>query len=85
MCSSEQIDEFAPMDAETPLPDGAPLAAPDEVRIRIPLSLGPPREDLDGSGEACRVYDVVFHPATVENARQDREFRDFTPHRILGP
>jgi hypothetical protein len=78
MCSSEQIDEFAPMDAETPLPDGAPLAAPDEVRIRIPLSLGPPREDLDGSGEACRVYDVVFHPATVENARQDREFRDFT-------
>merc|ERR1719272_989241 len=45
--------------------------------MRIPLSLGPPREDLDKDGEVCCVYDVVFHSETLETALNDKEFRGF--------
>jgi len=62
----------------SPSPSPSPLAgAPDECQMRIPLSLGPPREDLDKDGEVCCVYDVVFHSETLEAALNDKEFRGF--------
>ena len=54
--------------------------------MRIPMSLGPPREDLDKNGDVCTVYDVVFHPDAVDGALGEAEFRDFmmqlTVHQV---
>lgn len=49
--------------------------------MRIPMSLGPPREDLDKNGEVCTVYDVVFHPDAVEGSLKEAEFRSFVMQR----
>ena len=57
--------------------------------MRIPLSLGPPREDLDKEGEVCCVYDVVFHSETIEAALNDKDFRGFVlqlaAHQVRPP
>ena len=57
--------------------------------MRIPLSLGPPREDLDKEGEVCCVYDVVFHSETIEAALNDKDFRGFVlqlaAHQVWPP
>lgn len=65
ICQHEAVDTPQPMEAGE---DGS-------VPLRIPLSLGPPREDLDKDGELCTVYDVVFHPDTVTNSLADTDFR----------
>ena len=54
-----------------------------EYQMRIPLSLGPPREDLDKNGEVCTVYDVVFHPDAVEGALKEAEFRGFVMNLVV--
>jgi uncharacterized membrane protein YgcG len=46
-------------------------------RVRIPLSLGPARNDLDKSGEPCVVYDVVFNTEVMEQAQHAKEFKEF--------
>jgi len=78
VCHSDHVDPPAPMEEAA--------TAADEVQYRIPLSLGPPREDLDKDGAVCTVYDVVFHPEAVENSLKTQEFRDFvmslTLHQI---
>lgn len=33
-----------------------------EMGVRVPLSLGDPREDHDRQGNSCRVYDVIWNP-----------------------
>ncbi|KAG8462506.1 hypothetical protein KFE25_010331 [Diacronema lutheri] len=77
LCTSDLIDPCSEMDPEGPQPAGAPPPTADEYRIRIPVSVGPPREDLDKSNEACTVYDVVFNPTTVDSAQTDKGFRAF--------
>ena len=74
VCSSDHVDKPAPVDASTDS---------EEVQMRIPLSLGPPREDLDKSGEVCTVYDVVVHPDAVEAALKEDEFRSFVMQLIV--
>jgi len=39
-----------------------------EEQTRLPMSLGAPFEDVDAKGEACLVFDVLFHPVTLEDA-----------------
>ena len=39
---------------------------PQAVRVRIPLSLGARRNDLDKGGDPCAVYDVVFNTEVIE-------------------
>ena len=77
VCSSDHVDKPAPVDSDTNA---------EEVQMRIPMSLGPPREDLDKNGEVCTVYDVVFHPDAVEGALGEAEFRSFvmqlTVHQV---
>ena len=68
ICHSEHVDKPAPVEAD---PDS------EEVQMRIPLSLGPPREDLDKTGEVCTVYDVVFNPEAVDMALKEQEMREF--------
>ncbi len=75
LCQSDHIDKPSPV-------EGASTNA-DEVQMRIPLSLGPPREDLDKEGDVCTVYDVVFHPETIEGALGDADFRDFVMQLTL--
>ena len=68
VCQSDHVDKPAPV-------EGAENA--EEVQMRIPMSLGPPREDLDKTGEVCTVYDVVFNPEAVELALREEEMRQF--------
>ncbi|KAJ1635308.1 pre-RNA processing PIH1/Nop17-domain-containing protein [Pavlovales sp. CCMP2436] len=84
LCTSEHIDPCSAMGPEDASPEGAPPQSADETRIRIPLSLGQPREDLDKSSEACTVYDVVFHPETLDTSKNDRAFRDFMMNVVLA-
>jgi hypothetical protein len=79
ICHSEHVD---PPGAVEP----APGSSDDELPLRIPLSLGPPREDLDKDGGVCTCYDVVFHPTTVASSLSDADFRNLmlqlTLHQI---
>eukprot|EP00960_Hanusia_phi_P050672 760348-Hanusia_phi.AAC.10 len=43
---------------------------PTVERIRIPLSLGPARNDLDKAGEPCIVYDCVFNNEVLPRIRR---------------
>ena len=75
ICQADEVDPPEQMEG-----------ADDELPLRIPLSLGPPREDLDREGNVCGVYDVVFHPKTVASALDDPDFRQLmlqlTLHQI---
>jgi len=79
VCQSEHVDP--PGEVEP-----APGSSGDELPLRIPLALGPPREDLDKDGSVCTVYDVVFHPSTVQSSLADEAFRNLmlqlTLHQI---
>eukprot|EP01136_Pigoraptor_vietnamica_P027112 Opistho-1_new@7222 len=46
------------------------------IRWTLPHSLVPARDDKDKAGEACVVYDVVFHPDTVKLGAADPRFKD---------
>jgi hypothetical protein len=46
--------------------------------LRIPLSLGDPREESDKKGEPAQVYDVIWAPQTVEKCKIDPAFRQIT-------
>jgi len=48
-----------------------------EEQTRLPMSLGAPFEDVDAKGEACLVFDVLFHPVTLEDATDDFMFLKF--------
>jgi len=41
----------------------------------IPYSLSQPREDVDRSGKACTVFDVIFHPDTLYLAEKDQRIK----------
>ena len=74
VCQSEHVDKPAPVEASQ---------ESEEIQMRIPMSLGPPREDLDKGGDVCRVYDVVFHPDAVTGALAEEEFRSFMMQLIV--
>ncbi len=69
VCSSDHVDK--------PAHDERAASNNDEFAVRVPMSLGPMREDLDKDGTVCAVYDAVFHSETVTHARDDAEFRAF--------
>ena len=80
VCSSDHVDAPAPVENAQ---GGAQTSDEGEYQMRIPLSLGPPREDLDKNGEVCTVYDVVFHPDAVEGALKEAEFRGFVMNLVV--
>ena len=57
---------------------------PSVERVRIPLSLGPARNDLDKGGDACVVYDVVFNTEVMDQAINSSEFKEFLIGLGLG-
>ena len=76
VCQSEHVDK----PGQVEMPEGATA---EEVQMRIPLSLGQPREDLDKNGSVCTVYDVVFHPEAVQSSLKEAEFRNFVMQLTL--
>ena len=80
VCSSDHVDAPAPVENAQ---GSAQTSDEGEYQMRIPLSLGPPREDLDKNGEVCTVYDVVFHPDAVEGALKEAEFRGFVMNLVV--
>lgn len=40
------------------------------------MSLGPSREEVDKSGSPCTVFDIVFHPNALAEAKRNRPYRD---------
>lgn len=68
VCRSPKVRSFG----REPDPNDASVE-----RVRIPLSLGPARNDLDKSGEPCIVYDVVFNTEVMDQALHAKEFKDF--------
>ena len=66
VCQSDHVDKPAPV-------EGADDS--EEVQMRIPMSLGPPREDLDKSGSVHSGHDDGFNPEAVEMALREEEMR----------
>ncbi|KAL1452206.1 hypothetical protein WDU94_006503 [Cyamophila willieti] len=42
---------------------------------QVPYVLAPPRLDYDKKQEKCNVYDVVFHPDTIELGKKTKDFK----------
>ncbi|KAJ1530986.1 hypothetical protein ONE63_005821 [Megalurothrips usitatus] len=49
----------------------------------LPFSLAPPREDYDKLRNHCTVFDVVFHPETIQLAEKNGEFRKMVINTAL--
>eukprot|EP00658_Telonema_sp_P-2_P078186 TRINITY_DN7264_c0_g1_i10.p1 TRINITY_DN7264_c0_g1~~TRINITY_DN7264_c0_g1_i10.p1 ORF type:complete len:323 (+),score=79.57 TRINITY_DN7264_c0_g1_i10:223-1191(+) len=54
-----------------------------EEQTRLPMSLGPSMDDVDGKGEACLVFDVLFNPVTMKDAEVDMQFLNFIVQMIM--
>uniref|UniRef100_A0A7S3Z0Q4 PIH1 N-terminal domain-containing protein n=1 Tax=Lotharella globosa TaxID=91324 RepID=A0A7S3Z0Q4_9EUKA len=57
----------------------APCETPDhtgQMRVRLPLSCGPLREEKDGAGNQCVAFDVVFHPEVITRCQKETAFKE---------
>jgi len=70
ICSSTQVPKPPEISAEMLQDDSG-------CRVRIPLSLGEPREDQDKEGKPCTVYDAIMHTDVVERATTEKEMKEF--------
>ena len=52
-------------------------AGEDGPRMRIPISLGAPRQDTDKEGKPCTIYDACFHPEVIARAKIEPEMKEF--------
>ena len=51
----------------------------------IPHAESPqPRKDVDRNGKACTVYDVIFHPQTLELAEKNLRFKSLLSDTALN-
>ena len=55
----------------------------DQCRVRIPLSMGAPREDADKEGKECTVYDAIMHSEVVERAKTEKAMKEFVVELCL--
>ena len=55
----------------------------ESARIRIPLSMGEPREDQDKEGKPCTTYDAIMHTDPVERAKTEKSMKDFVVELCL--
>ena len=53
-------------------------------RIRVPMSIGSVERELDRTGNACSVIDIIFNQEAVVNAAVDPEFKHHVMTLILG-
>lgn len=50
----------------------------------LPYIQAPPRDDIDNNRKLCVVYDVIFHPFTLELAKRDPKIRSFVNDTALA-
>jgi len=62
-------------DPAIPLPDHVEGDSENEVKLRLPASVGPLRPTSDQQGNECLACDVVFNPKLVELCKDDKETR----------
>ena len=67
VCGSEKIDP----PSRAPSDQGMNSAG-----MKIPLSLGPIRNENDGQGKVCKVVDIVFNPSAIENPKYKKMLID---------
>lgn len=53
------------------------LASEEPTGYRVPMSLGEPHEELDKTGKACTVYDVVINPKFFKKIQKSELFHSF--------
>lgn len=70
VCKHERIAEPIPLEPEEQEED-------DAIKFKIPLSCGQARVDTDKAGKACKVFDVIVNPNTIQRCADDNEFRRF--------
>jgi hypothetical protein len=63
------------MKAQAVTPEDAAKYGTAEQGVRIPLSLGPIREDRDKRGDPVRVYDFIWATEVVQRAQKEAVFR----------
>ena len=75
LCASPMIPEPPKITAE--------MLAEETCRVRIPLSMGEPREDTDKEGKECTVYDAIMHTDVVERAKTEKDMKEFVVELCL--
>ena len=75
VCASPQVPKPPPITAE--------MLQEEQTRVRIPLSMGEPREDTDKEGKECTVYDAIMHTEVVERAKTEKEMKEFVVELCL--
>jgi HSP20 family molecular chaperone IbpA len=75
VCASPQVPKPPPITAE--------MLQEEQTRVRIPLSMGEPREDTDKEGKECTVYDAIMHTEVVERAKTEKEMKQFVVELCL--
>eukprot|EP01052_Picozoa_sp_SAG31_P008394 SAG31_NODE_424_length_15826_cov_4.954664_4_plen_111_part_00 len=75
VCSSSQVPEPPKITPE--------MLQDQKNPVRLPLSLGEPREDTDAKGKPCTVYDCVMHTDVLERTKTDAEMKEFVVELCL--
>jgi len=65
ICSHDIID----------MPEQQDIPDQEHLGLRVPLSLGPPRQDFDKHNQICTVYDIVVNPQILEKTQEDSTTR----------
>lgn len=63
------------MQEQAVTPEDAAKFGTSERGVRIPLSLGPVRDDRDKKGDPVRVYDFIWATEVVQRAQREAVFR----------
>ncbi|KAJ9468568.1 Protein kintoun [Diplonema papillatum] len=72
ICSSPSIAEPQPMTQTEVESSGMQNEA---LQFRVPISIGPPRVDVDKAGKQAMVYDIAVNPLTLDKCGKDAEFK----------
>ncbi|XP_055327365.1 PIH1 domain-containing protein 1-like [Paramacrobiotus metropolitanus] len=74
VCFSEKVP---PLDQDLTEADLAERLQSSAESMRIPMSVGDPHDEVDHSGEPCRVYDIVVHPSLYQKIEKSELFYHF--------
>jgi len=58
--------------------------SPEEMGIRVPLSVGTGEEDFDKKHQPCVTYDVVLNPHAITASEEDPNFRHMVVQLLMG-
>lgn len=47
----------------------------EQIGVRVPLSLGDPKAEVDNKGQPCIVYDIILNPDVLGSSLKDPTYR----------